>query len=103
MKCQILFSGKNKINISICHLLKILPRVLNIKEYSLQTCNPLFCRALTEIFLASPILGVMGTLNGDSGIWSSLNLIETKYSPVIANYLYLGILALRELGRFSTR
>ena len=31
MKCQILFSGKNK-NISMCRLLKILPRVLSIKE-----------------------------------------------------------------------
>ena len=27
MKCQILFSGKNKKNISVCRLLKILPRV----------------------------------------------------------------------------
>ena len=32
MKCQILFSGKNKKNIAICHLLKILPGVLSIKE-----------------------------------------------------------------------
>ena len=31
MKCQILFSGKNKKNISKCRLLKILPRVLSIK------------------------------------------------------------------------
>ena len=31
MKCQILFSGKNKKNISKCHLLKILPRVLSVK------------------------------------------------------------------------
>ena len=31
MKCQNLFSGKNKKNISICYLLKILPRVLSIK------------------------------------------------------------------------
>ena len=30
MKCQILFSGKNKKNISKCHLLKILPRVLSV-------------------------------------------------------------------------
>ena len=29
MKCQILFSGKN---ISICRLLKILPRVLSVKK-----------------------------------------------------------------------
>ena len=31
MKCQILFSGKNKKNISKCYLLKILPRGLSIK------------------------------------------------------------------------
>ena len=31
MKCQILFPGKNGKNISIGHLLKILPRVLSIK------------------------------------------------------------------------
>ena len=30
MKCQILFSGKNK-DISICHLLKILSRVVSVK------------------------------------------------------------------------
>ena len=35
MKCQILFSGKNKKNISKCRLLKILPRVLSVKE----TCS----------------------------------------------------------------
>ena len=32
MKCQNLFSGKMKKNISICHLLKILPRVLSVNE-----------------------------------------------------------------------
>ena len=32
MKCQILFSGENKKNISKCRLLKILPRVLSAKE-----------------------------------------------------------------------
>ena len=31
MKCQILFSVKNKKNISKCHLLKILPKVLSVK------------------------------------------------------------------------
>ena len=34
MKCQILFSGKNKKNISKCRLLKILPRVLSVKTLS---------------------------------------------------------------------
>ena len=31
MKSQILFPGKNKKNISLCRLLKILPRVLSVK------------------------------------------------------------------------
>ena len=31
MQCQILFSGKNKKNISKCRLLKILPTVLSVK------------------------------------------------------------------------
>ena len=31
MKCQILFTGKNKRNVSNCPLLKILPRVLSVK------------------------------------------------------------------------
>ena len=42
MKCQILFTGKNKKNISKCRLLKILPRVLSVKEvvvYSVCTCG----------------------------------------------------------------
>ena len=33
MKCQILFIGKNKKNISKCRLLKILPRVLSVNAY----------------------------------------------------------------------
>ena len=32
MKCQILFSGKNKKNISKCCLLKILPGVLSVNK-----------------------------------------------------------------------
>ena len=36
MKCHILFSEKNKKNISKCRLLKILPRVLSVKLYSLR-------------------------------------------------------------------
>ena len=37
MKCQILFSEKNKKNISKCRLLKILPRVLSVKEGKYST------------------------------------------------------------------
>ena len=33
MKCRILFSGKNKKNVSICLLLKILSRVLRVNTY----------------------------------------------------------------------
>ena len=36
MKFQILFSGKNKKNISKCRLLKFLPRVLRVKERSAE-------------------------------------------------------------------
>ena len=34
MQCQILFSGKNKKNISKCRLLKILPRALSVNKSS---------------------------------------------------------------------
>ena len=33
MKCQILFSGKNKKNISVCCLLKILSSMLTVKVF----------------------------------------------------------------------
>ena len=36
MKCHILFSEKNKKNISKCRLLKILPRVLSVKPQWLK-------------------------------------------------------------------
>ena len=42
MKCQNLFSGKNKKNISKCHLLKIVPRVvLSINFYDAKAA-PLY-------------------------------------------------------------
>ena len=37
MTCQILFSGKNKKNISKCCLLKILPRVLSVNHRNFET------------------------------------------------------------------
>ena len=44
MKCQILFSEKNKKNISKCRLLKILPRVLSVKIYVYVLYRvPIFC------------------------------------------------------------
>ena len=43
MKCHILFSEKNKKNISKCRLLKILPRVLSVNVlYILQAVMILF-------------------------------------------------------------
>ena len=39
MKCQILFSEKNKKNISKCRLLKILPRVLSVKVGVIAAAN----------------------------------------------------------------
>ena len=46
MKCQILFSGKNKKNISKCRLLKILPRVLSVKD----------CINSPTLYIGSPFL-----------------------------------------------
>ena len=42
MKCQILFSEKNKKNISICHLLKILTRMTIVKPHHTRT-SQLIC------------------------------------------------------------
>ena len=40
MRCQILFFGKIKKNISVCHLLKILPRMLNVNnDTTVDTLN----------------------------------------------------------------
>ena len=39
MKCQNLFSGKNKTKITVCRLLKILPRVLSVKRVLDRTQN----------------------------------------------------------------
>ena len=44
MKCQILFSGKNKKKITKCSLLKTLPRVLSVKEIVCMISQPLFYR-----------------------------------------------------------
>ena len=50
MKCQILFSGKNKKNISKCRLLKILPRVLSVNYYTVPDKR----EYSSNIFLISP-------------------------------------------------
>ena len=51
MKCHILFSGKNKKNISKCRLLKILPRVLRVKQRKkgyIHAFNGLLAHSRTE-------------------------------------------------------
>ena len=58
MKCQILFSGKNKKNMSIFCLLKILPRMLSVKR-TLHTVyidqdKMLFSAIKYQYFLISP-------------------------------------------------
>ena len=50
MKCQILFSGKNKKNISKCRLLKILPRVLSVKAYVKLLSMTIFMRNFNTFF-----------------------------------------------------
>ena len=49
MKCQILFSGKNKKNISKCRLLKILPRVLSVKHSVFQLVAGHICSDHTNL------------------------------------------------------
>ena len=44
MKCQVLFTGKNKKTVSNCHLLKFLPRVLSIKSLHERLLRNMQCR-----------------------------------------------------------
>ena len=65
MKCQILFSGKNKKNISKCRLLKILPRVLSVKQTLLADAP-----ALSPVH----VLQLIGPFNAQSNFideWTS--------------------------------
>ena len=55
MKCQILFSGKNKKNISKCRLLKFLPRVLRVKRHLLLNGVMDFEIILQECLLSVPL------------------------------------------------
>ena len=52
MTCQSTFSGNNKKNISLCYLLKILPRVLNAKwrKYELLSLNKIIYTAEHVIY-----------------------------------------------------
>ena len=58
MNCQITFSGKNKKNISKCHLLKILPRVLSVKTEKI-----LIETTLKKTYSDRKIKGVYGAAN----------------------------------------
>ena len=61
MKCQILFSGKNKKNISKCRLLKILPRVLSVKAVVFILCELVATQCGAFIFVFCPVCcGVVG-------------------------------------------
>ena len=50
MKRQHLLSGKNKINISKCCLLKFLPRLLSVKFITALQIVTVFCIAITGQF-----------------------------------------------------
>ena len=55
MKCQIMFTGNNKKNILICCLLKILPRLLSIKEiFCFKSCFLGKIRKMAENFTRVP-------------------------------------------------
>ena len=49
IKCQILFSGKNKKNISLCCLLKILRRLLSVKVIRILRYLPKILRQTIAI------------------------------------------------------
>ena len=49
MKCHILFSEKNKKNISKCRLLKILPRVLSVNSDSSFFPIDIYCRGCSSL------------------------------------------------------
>ena len=62
MKCHILFSEKNKKNISKCRLLKILPRVLSVKKSK----HMVFFLVKIYIFLISPLKHTLLLLIGNT-------------------------------------
>ena len=80
MKCHILFSEKNKKNISKCRLLKILPRVLSVSVLYFLTSQFFISQttAVSNQTLFSPILGVC--LGLDFGITQLKNIFIKKYN-----------------------
>ena len=61
MKCHSLFSGKNKKNISMCYLLKFLPRVLSIKYISHPHPSFYHIRVEMILFLSGHLPCLIGT------------------------------------------
>ena len=78
MKCQILFSGKNKKNISKCRLLKILPRVLSFKKDQERTSYGAYLMMLIQLFfsdfLYKSITYVVGTHLNCITLWRKIKL-----------------------------
>ena len=84
MKCQILFSGKNKKNISKCRLLKILPRVLSVKSIHFNV----FC-TLGKI-TADDILKYFSLFSQQTGIDISCKLSPSEAICMKCLILFLG-------------
>ena len=91
MKCQNLFSGKKKNNNnSICHLLKILPRVLNIKSWKpKQDCILSHCelcesmwRCLIQISLVKQSVKAHFPVTWSSDSWLTTPVWSLQRGPV---------------------
>ena len=60
-----------------------------LKFYQYFTCRPNCWKSLIFNLLLSPADGETYTLNGESGMCWSLNLIDTKYSPKINSHIIM--------------
>ena len=83
MKCQILFSGKNKRNISIWYLMKILPRVLWVKNT--DSCRQLIMSLLPEVCKSCSHLLVFSLC-----VRNNIDLIQSGSGSVVCNVGYQG-------------
>ena len=86
MKCQNLFSGKNKKNITICHLLKILPTELSVNEVVLTSSTVGSLPVSITLALAGLVLSATSTTRcGIPIISSSLSaepsIVSTSSPP----------------------
>ena len=102
--CQILCHGKNKKNISICHLLKILPRVLSVISFApfsrsiwIQSSRHLHFRLISDHHPGPPIpphlffllYKIANSVDPNQILWSGYCLLRLLiwfnlefYSPV---------------------